>query len=78
MFGKKKSSEEIKIPLHTVLRLSKKMGAERISKNAAQLLCDELINVMEKIVQDAVKFSKHAERKTVMKEDIKLAIEKNR
>ncbi len=78
MFNKKKSSGGSKLPLHTILRLSKELGAERMSKNAAQLLCDNMVERMEKIIQDAARFSKHAERKTIMKEDIKLAIEKNK
>lgn len=79
MFNKRKEpSKENKLPLHTILRLSKDLGAERISKDAAQLLCDNMMERMEKVIKDAIKFSKHAERKTVMREDIKLAIEKNK
>ena len=78
MFKKKTALKEIRLPIHTILRLSKELGAERISKEAVQLLSDELMDKIRKIVQDAVKFANHAERKTIMKEDIKLAIEKNK
>lgn len=78
MFKKKVVVREIRLPIHTILRLSKELGAERISKEAVQLLSDELMDKIRKIVQDAVKFANHAERKTIMKEDIKLAIEKNK
>jgi len=74
MFGKKKNG----LPFHTILRLSKKLGAERISKDAAQLLSEYLTTELKNIIADAVKFAKHAERKTVMEEDVKLAIEKRK
>jgi histone H3/H4 len=75
MFRKKKS-EKNELPVHTVLRLSKKLGAERISKDAARLLADFLTEELEKMVQDAANFAKHAERKTIMVNDIKLVIKK--
>jgi len=74
MFGKKKNE----LPFHTILRLAKKLGAERISKDAAQLLSEYLTMELQNIITDAVKFAKHAERKTIMKEDIKLAIERKK
>ena len=64
--------------MHTILRLSKELGAERISKDAAQLLADILSEKLEKIIQDAIRFAKHAERKTIMIEDIRLATERNK
>jgi histone H3/H4 len=74
MFGKKKNE----LPLHTILRLSKELGAERISKEATQLLAEYLTRELENLIRDAVKFAKHAERKTVMRDDVKLAIEKRK
>ena len=72
MFKKKKPE----MPIHTVLRLSKELGAERISKDAALTLSEYIISELERIIQKADKFARHAERKTIMKDDIKLAIEK--
>ncbi|RLI99690.1 MAG: histone, partial [Candidatus Aenigmatarchaeota archaeon] len=37
---------------------------------------DYLINEFEKIIKSADKFARHAERKTIMPDDIKLAVEK--
>lgn len=72
MFKKKKTE----LPIHTVLRLSRELGAERISKDAALFVSEHLISELEKIIQKANKFARHAERKTIMLDDIKLAIEK--
>lgn len=73
MFKKKKQKPEM--PVHTILRLSKELGAERISKDAAQLIADYLVEELNEIVTSADKFARHAERKTIMKNDVKLAIE---
>ena len=72
MFGKKKPE----LPLYTILRLSKELGAERISKEAALEISDHLLDEFEKIIKSADKFARHAERKTIMREDVKLAVEK--
>ncbi len=74
MFKKKKS----KLPLHTILRLSRELGAERISKDTALFISEYLISELEKIIQKADKFARHADRKTIMLNDVKLAIEKNK
>ncbi len=72
MFGKKKP----KLPLHTILRLSKELGAERVSKEAALEISKYMIEELENIIKFADKFARHAERKTIMANDIKLAVEK--
>ena len=72
MFGKKKPE----LPLHTILRLSKELGAERISKEAALEISDYLIAEFGKIIKFSDKFARHAERKTIMPDDVKLAVEK--
>ncbi len=72
MFRKKKPE----LPIYTILRLSKELGAERISKEAALEISDYLIDEFEKIIKSADKFARHAERKTIMPDDIKLAVEK--
>ena len=72
MFKKKKP----KLPLYTILRLSKELGAERISKEAALEISDYLMDEFGKIIKSADKFARHAERKTIMSDDIKLAVER--
>jgi histone H3/H4 len=59
------------------LRLSRELGAERISKDAALFISEYLISEMEKIIQKSDKLARHADRKTIMKDDVKLAIEKS-
>jgi len=73
MFKKKKPE----LPLHTILRLSRELGAERISKDAALFISEYLISELKKIIQKSDKLARHADRKTIMLEDVKLALEKS-
>jgi len=51
----------------------KQAGAERVSEPAAQALATIVKEMTFEIAKDAVRFSKHAGRKTIKKEDIELA-----
>jgi len=51
----------------------KQAGAERVSEKAAQALAAVVKNFAFEVSKDAVKFAKHAGRKTVKREDIDLA-----
>jgi len=51
----------------------KHAGAERVSEEAAKALANVMRDVAFDIAKDAVKFAKHAGRKTVKREDIDLA-----
>lgn len=61
------------LPRAAVERLIRGAGASRVSASA----CDALIEVLEEVATDlssqAVQLSKHAGRKTVTADDIKLA-----
>lgn len=71
----RKERKKLIVPESVAVKLFKIAGASRISKGAR----DELLNLIAKYGRDvaerAVKLSKHAKRKTVEKEDIKLALE---
>ena len=54
-------------------RILKKAGAERVSDESADELRKVLEDIATEIAKNAVDMSKHARRKTVKAEDVKLA-----
>ncbi len=54
-------------------RLIRKAGAQRVSSDAAKVLAEILEDIALKIAEIAVSYARHAKRKTVTEEDIKLA-----
>lgn len=62
------------LPLAAVERLIRKAGGERVSEDAAEALAEILEQYALDIAQKAVLLSKHAARKTVTGEDIRLAV----
>lgn len=61
------------IPLAPVKRIIKNVGAERVSDDAVVELADAIEVAAKEIAFQAVKLSKHAGRKTVTVDDVKLA-----
>ncbi len=65
-----KSSE---LGLSPMYRILKKSGAERVSDESANELRRVIEEIAESIAKSAVDMSKHAGRKTIKAEDVKLA-----
>jgi histone H3/H4 len=61
------------LPIAAIDRLIRKAGAERVSEDAAEELGKILSEVAIDISKQAIELAKHAKRKTVTSEDIKLA-----
>ena len=61
------------LPLAAMERIMKKVGSDRVSEESKVALRDVLEDIAEEIATNAMKFSKHAGRKTIKAEDIQLA-----
>jgi len=61
------------LPLASVERIARKAGVERISAEAIKEITKLVEDIADELVKDIVKIVLHAKRRTVKKEDIKLA-----
>ena len=61
------------LPIAPIDRLIRKAGAERVSEEATHLLRDILEAIAYEIAREAIELARHAGRKTVMADDVKLA-----
>ena len=61
------------LPVAAVERLIRRVGAERVSPEAAAELRDVLEEIGLEVAAKAAKLAKHAGRKTITAADIKLA-----
>jgi DNA-binding protein len=63
------------LPVAPVMRIIRKNGAERVSSDAGELLSELMEAYGAKITREALKLASHAGRKTITKEDIRMASE---
>ena len=62
------------LPLLPFERIAKKSGAKRISKQALEELRDIMDEIGTDIAEKAVKISRHANKRTVMAEDVRFVL----
>ncbi|WP_297071555.1 archaeal histone HpkA [Thermococcus sp.] len=62
------------LPIAPIDRLIRKAGAERVSEEAAKVLAEYLEEYAIELTKRSNEYARHAGRKTVKAEDIKLAI----
>ncbi len=66
----------MELPLSPIERIIRNAGAERVSEDAVIALAGVLKERAEEISEDAIALAKHAGRKTVTADDIRLAAKK--
>ena len=62
------------LPLLPFEKISKKAGVKRISRDAIEEMRDIIEEIANEIADDAVRLSRHAERRTVKARDIEFVI----
>ncbi|MDV3103143.1 archaeal histone HpkA [Thermococcus waiotapuensis] len=62
------------LPIAPIDRLIRKAGAERVSEDAAKVLAEYLEEYAIEVGKKATEFARHAGRKTVKAEDVRLAV----
>ena len=64
------------LPLLPFERIAKKAGVKRISKDALEELRDIIEEYGTDLAEHAVKISRHADKRTVMLEDVRFVVKK--
>ena len=63
-------------PVKPFLRIAKKAGIKRISKEALQTLRNVVLEEAEERAEEIVKITRYAGRKTVLKKDVEFVLGK--
>ncbi len=66
-------SQKKRLPIAPFEKILKDAGAKRVSKSAAREFAFIAEEICDSIAIDAVKLSKHANRKTILAADLKMA-----
>ena len=61
------------IPVAPLYRILRRAGASRVSEEAKREFVEVIVDIAERIAARAVELAKHAGRKTVQEEDVRLA-----
>lgn len=59
------------LPKAPISRMFKKMGGERLSVDARDLILEDVEDYTRSLIKECILASKHAGRKTVMSNDVK-------
>lgn len=69
----RKKDKKLHFHFATLDRLAKEFGARRVSKEAIEEIDALLSNIFKELIEASDKLARHAKRKTILREDIKLA-----
>ncbi len=64
------------LPVYQFEKLLKELGAQRVSYEAAKLLCSLTEEKVKEVLKEALNIARHSGRTTVFASDIKLARKK--
>jgi histone H3/H4 len=64
------------LPLAAIERIARKAGIERISADAIEEISKTIEELGSQLALEAAQDARHAKRKTILKEDIKLVADK--
>jgi len=65
------------LPLAAIERIARRAGIERISADAVKELTKTVENLGEDLTLEAAQAARHAKRKTILREDIRLVAGKS-
>ena len=64
-------SNMAELPNAPIKRIIKNAGAKRVSEDAVEEFRDQLEDMAEELAADSLTYTRHADRKTLQKQDVK-------